>query len=161
MTSRRVSDYRSRVAAVLRCRGCGGLNNYGGVRAGKVARCGVCRVALDVSGKLQGVREEELDHAVEGAPVPVIVLVWDPADPVCRTAAAALERISMKRLGAMLALTVDVEVHPDFPRAQRIDTLPTFVLFREQAEAGRFGGVLEEEALARWILAGEPPVTVH
>lgn len=153
--------YRRSMAAVVRCRGCGGLNNYGGVRPGKVARCGVCRAGLDVSGKLQGVREEELDRAIEGAPVPVILLVWDPADPVCRTAAAALERVSVKNLGGLLALTVDVEVHPDFSQARRIETLPTFVLFRAQAEAGRFRGALEEAALARWILAGDPPVTVH
>ena len=149
------------VAAVLRCRGCGGLNNYGGIRAGKVARCGLCRVALDVSGKLQGIREEELARTVEGSPVPVVLLVWDPADPVCRTVAAALERISARNLGAMVAVAVDVEVHPEFPRSQRIETLPTFVLYRAQAEAGRFAGVLEETPLARWILAGEPPVTVH
>lgn len=162
MTFKIDADYLpAPVAAVLRCRGCGGLNNYGGVRAGKVARCGVCRVALDVSGKLQGVREEELDRAVEGAPVPVVLLVWDPADPVCRTAAAVLERIAVKNLGGFLALTVDVEVHPGFPRSRKIDGVPMFVLFREQAESGRFGGVLDEAALSRWILAGEPPVTVH
>lgn len=149
------------MAAVLRCRGCGGLNNYAGVRPGKVARCGVCRVALDVSGKLQGVRGEELERAVEGAPVPVIALVWDPADPVCRTAAAALERVAVQNLGALLALTVDVEVHPDFPRVRQIDLYPTFLLFRAQVEAGRFAGVLEESPLARWIFAGDPPVTVR
>lgn len=146
---------------VVRCRGCGGLNNYGGVRAGKVARCGVCRVALDVSGKAQGVREEELDRAIEGSPVPVVLLVWDPADPTCRSAAAALERVSVQHLGSLLALTLDVEVHPDFARARSVDAVPAFLLFRGQAEAGRLGGVLAEDALARWVLDGLAPATVH
>lgn len=147
--------------AVLRCRGCGGLNNYGGVRPGKVARCGVCRVALEVSGKSQGVRVDELDRTVEGSPVPVVALVWDPADPTCRTAAAALERVSAQNLGAFLALTVDVEVHADFAAARSVQSLPTFLLFRGQAEAGRLGGVLTEAELARWVLDGHSPATLH
>lgn len=147
---------------VVRCRGCGGLNNYGGVRPGKVARCGVCRGQLDVSGKAQGVREEELTRVVEGSPVPVVVLVWDPADPTCRNAAAALDRVSTSHLGEVLALTVDVEVHPDFPRARAVGAVPGFLLFRSQAEAGRFSGVLSEDVLAKWVFAGETPAaTVH
>ena len=148
--------------AVVRCRSCGGLNNYGGVRPGKVARCGVCRGPLDVSGKAQGVREDELARVVEGSPVPVVVLVWDPADPTCRSAAAALERVSTTHLGELVALTVDIEVHPDFPRTRSVGAVPGFLLFRGQSEAGRFSGVLTDEALSRWVLAGEaPPATVH
>lgn len=147
--------------AVVRCRGCGGLNNYGGVRPGKVARCGVCRVALDVSGKFQGVRVEELDRTIEGSPVPVITLVWDPADPACRTAAAALDRVSAQNLGSFLALSLDVEVHPDFAPARSIDSLPTFLLFRGQQEVGRRSGVLAEDALARWVLEGPTPAAAH
>jgi thioredoxin-like negative regulator of GroEL len=147
--------------AVVRCRGCGGLNNYAGVRPGKVARCGVCRVALEVSGKSQGVRAEELDRTVEGSPVPVIALVWDPADPTCRTAAAALERVSVQNLGSFVALTVDVEVHPGFAPARSVEALPTFLLFRGQQEVGRTSGVLAEDTIARWVLDGLAPATVH
>lgn len=147
---------------VVRCRSCGGLNNYGGVRPGKVARCGVCRGQLDVSGKAQGVREDELARVVEGSPVPVVVLVWDPADPACRNAAAALERVSTGRLGEVLALTVDVEIHPDFPRSRSVPAVPGFLLFKGNEEAGRFSGVLTEDALTRWVFAGEAPLaTVH
>ena len=147
--------------AVVRCRGCGGLNNYGGVRPGKVARCGVCRVALDVSGKFQGVRVDELDRAVEGSPVPVLALVWDPADPTCRRASAALDRVSVENVGAVLALTVDVEVHPGFADARSIDSVPTFLMFRGGREIERRRGLLAEDAIARWVLDGLAPATVH
>ena len=151
-------DERGRI---IRCKGCGALNNYGGHREGKVARCGHCRAGLDVSGRAQGVREEELARAVEGAPVPVVALVWDPADPTCRAAAAALERISARHLGELLALTVDVEVHPGFPRAHGIASLPAFLLFRGGAERApheeRREGVLDERDLERWLLSGAAP----
>ena len=137
---------------VIRCRGCGTLNNYGGARPGKIARCGGCRAALDVSGKPQGVREDELDRAVEGSPAPVVVLVADPADPTCRLAQAALERFAVRRLGTLVALTVDVEVHPRFPHEHSIDAVPTFLLYRSREEAGRLAGVVSEEELEAWVI---------
>jgi thioredoxin 2 len=145
---------------VVRCRGCGALNNYGGARAGKVARCGTCRGALDVSGKPQGVREDELHRAVEGSPVPVVVLVCDPADPAGRIAAGVLERVATRHLGELVALTVDVEVHPRFAGEHAIDALPAFLLYRKQEEAARLGAIAVASAdeLERWVLS---PPTVH
>ena len=146
---------------VLRCRSCGTLNNYRGAREGKVARCGACRTALDESGKPQGVREEELARTVEGSPVPVVALVWDPADPRCREAASRLESLSVRRLGGLVALTVDVEVHPEFPERRSIGAVPAFLLFRGNAEAGRQAGVPAEDELERWVLGAGDPVAVH
>lgn len=146
---------------VLRCRSCGSLNNYPGARPGKIARCGSCRGTLDESGKPQGVREEELARTVEGSPVPVIALVWDPTDPRCREAARQLESLSTRRAGGLIALTVDVEVHPDFPGRRAIETVPSFLLFRGNVETGRQTGAPGEEALERWALKHGDPAAVH
>ena len=140
---------------VLRCRGCGALNNYAGVRAGKVPKCGACRGTLDVSGRSQGVDGESLSRTVEGAPIPVILLVWDPSDPACRSAGAALDRFATRDPGSVIALTVDVEIHPRFPNERSIETIPTLVLFRDGAEVDRNPGGLSEQELARWVAPPE------
>ena len=139
------------MAGIVRCRGCGALNNYAGVREGKVPKCGACRVALDVSGRAQGVAEEALARAVEGSPVPVLLLVWDPSDRACRSVGTAVDRFAARRVGEQLALTVDVEVHPNFPATRAIETVPTLLLFRGGAEADRQASALGEDELERWI----------
>lgn len=146
---------------VLRCRSCGTLNNYPGARPGKIARCGSCRGALDESGKPQGVREEELARTVEGCPVPVVALVWDPADPRCREAARQLESVATRHVGGLIALTVDVEVHPAFPGQRAIESVPSFLLFRASAESSRQAGAPGEKELERWVLGDADPVAVH
>ena len=140
---------------VVRCRGCGALNNYAGVRAGKVPKCGACRATLDVSGRAQGVDGESLSRAVEGATVPVLALVWDPSDPACRSAGAALDRFSMRDAGAVIALTIDVEIHPGFPNERSVETIPTLLLFRGGTETDRRAGGLSEDEIARWIAPAE------
>lgn len=140
---------------ILRCRGCGALNNYAGARAGKVPKCGACRNNLDVSGRTQGVDGESLSRAIEGSTVPVIALVWDPSDPGCRTAGAALDRFAMREPGAVLAFTVDVEIHPGFPKERSVETIPTLLLFRDGTEADRRAVGLSEDELQRWIAPPE------
>ena len=139
------------MSRLLRCAGCGALNNWLGSQPGKVAKCGSCRRALDPRGRPQGVGEDGFRSMVEGAPLPVLVEFRDPADAGCRTVSSTLAAYAARRVGEIVFLSVDVEVHPQLARAHAVDGLPTFVLYANGREISRERGPLTGDDFDRWL----------
>jgi thioredoxin 2 len=136
---------------IFRCAGCGGVNRVGQAPAGQQPVCGRCKQPLDVSGAPQEVDAAGLKAAVSASPIPVLVDFWAPWCPPCRRAAPLLEQLARARAGQVLVLKVNTQDHPEAAAPHRIQSIPSFLLFRGGAERDRQVGLPPPEAFARWV----------
>jgi len=134
---------------MYRCTACGALNN---VRPGGsgTAVCGRCKSALDLSGTPQEVDAAGLSRAVTSASVPVLVDFWAPWCGPCRMTSPVVESFAREARGRFITLKVNTDDNPEAANAYGIQSIPTFLLFKNGSVVGRHSGALGKEALAAW-----------
>lgn len=135
----------------FRCAACGAHNRIGEAPGGTAPVCGRCQAPLDVSGSPQAVNGEELERAIAGSPIPVLVDFWAPWCGPCRAAAPMLEEIGHARAGEVLVLKLDTQENPGGSGARGIRSIPTFVLHRGGTEIGRRVGLQPRAELEQWL----------
>jgi thioredoxin 2 len=66
-------------------------------------------------------------------------------------AAPLLEEIGREHPGQLLVLKVNTDENPELASAYQVTGLPTFVLFSNQRELGRQGGLPPAAAFRSWV----------
>ena len=134
----------------FRCAKCGAFNRVKN-KDGKSPVCGRCKEKLDVSGAPQQVTGAELERAVKGAPVPVLVDFWAAWCGPCRMAAPILDEIARSKAGEIVVLKLDTDANQDAARRHSVQGIPLFVMFREGQEAARQTGLPPKSAFKSWV----------
>ncbi len=140
----------------FRCVRCGAFNRVREPPADGAPVCGRCKQDLDLSGTPQSADGAQLEAAVRGSPVPVLVDFWAPWCAPCRMAAPIFEQLARRRAGGLTVLKVNSDEAQDASSRYGIRAIPTFVLFAEGAEQRRHSGLLGLEELARWVDGATP-----
>jgi thioredoxin 2 len=142
---------------MYRCKSCGVLNNLRLVSKG-TAICGRCKAGLDLSGAPQEVDAAALARVVQSATVPVLADFWAPWCGPCRATAPVVDALAREKRGELLTLKVNTDANPSAGQAYGIQGIPTFIVFRNGAIAGRRAGAMGKSDLAAWVaqVSGAP-----
>jgi thioredoxin 1 len=84
--------------------------------------------------------EATFDEVVGSGPGPVLVDVAAEWCPPCRQMEPILEELAVEEGGALVVASIDADAHPEVARRLGVMSFPTFVVFVEGEERGRFVG---------------------
>jgi thioredoxin 2 len=137
---------------IMRCPSCGAQNRIPPDKLDRRARCGECHNGISLAGAPYAVTSSaEFFDLVAKSPLPVLVDFWAAWCGPCRTVAPELEKLAKERSGALFVAKVNTEELTDVASRFAIQSIPTFVLFKEGREAARASGAMPASQLARAV----------
>src|SRR5262249_45371185 len=112
-------------------------------RVGENARCGNCPAPLSPTSEPYPISSAtEFNELVTKSPLPVLVDFWAPWCGPCRTVAPELAKLARQRRGSVLVAKLNTEELPNVASRFSIQSIPTFILFKQGREIGRASGAM-------------------
>jgi thioredoxin 2 len=141
------------------CGSCGTRNRVPTIRLTQAGRCGSCKAPLPPASEPIEVDEASFDRIISQATVPVLVDFWAEWCGPCRMAAPEVHALAREVAGQALVLKVDTEANPGLAARYRIQSIPSFIIFRNGQIVFRHAGVASRNGMRRWLeLEGAPAV---
>ena len=79
----------------------------------------------------QAMNAEAFQTALAQSEMPVLVDFWAPWCTYCRRIGPSFDKIAQQYAGSLLVGTVNIDEEPDLARQERIEVIPTLVLYRD------------------------------
>ncbi len=135
---------------IVRCASCGTENRVPASRLDQKARCGRCRAAVGpLDAPYPVTSSAEFGELIGQSPLPILVDFWASWCGPCRVVAPEIAKIAASRAGSVVVLKVSTEELPDVGQRFGIQSIPTFVLFREGREIARASGAMPAAQIER------------
>ena len=77
----------------------------------------------------QAMNAEAFQTALAQSEIPVLVDFWAPWCTYCRRIGPSFDKIARQYAGSLLVGTVNIDEEPDLARQERIEVIPTLVLY--------------------------------
>ena len=139
-------------AALIRCGSCEAVNRVPVKRLKENPICGKCKRLLDFPMGPLNVSADTFDRELATWPETVVVEFLRKTCSICRTIDPAVEDIAFLRAGRLKVLRIDIDAEPALSLRYGIVTAPTFLVFKNTAQAARLDGVPREKSeLLQWI----------
>jgi len=137
---------------ILSCPSCSQANRQVYGQWDAVVRCGRCKEELPrPAAVVEVVDPQSFRSLVAEVPCPVFVDFWAPWCGPCRSVAPEIERLAGLMDGEALIVKVDTEALPEVASENRIQSIPTFVLFHRGTEVTRTSGAMSATRLKAFI----------
>ena len=138
------------------CTHCNATNRIDVDRArSKDPVCGKCREPLEFHSFISELGVEQLEKLIARAGDKMVgVDFWAPWCGPCMSFAPTFERVAARNAENMIFVKVDTEAHQVASEVFRIQSIPTFVIFKSGVERTRQSGALPESTFEDWLLNG-------
>jgi thioredoxin 2 len=131
------------------CPACDAVNRVPRERLNSGGRCGKCHHPLFTSHPIAMARQR-IDRHIERSSIPLLVDFWAEWCAPCKMMAPNFERAAGLLEPKVRLAKVNTEEEQDLARRYGIRSIPTLVLFKDGAEAGRVSGALDLQRLLDW-----------
>lgn len=132
------------------CPSCRTSNRIPAERLNQKAHCGHCRapiVPLEAPAEIGS--EDEYRELITKTPLPVLIDFWAPWCGPCRMVAPEISALAKEKAGRLVVAKVNTEELKGLAAGQRINAIPTLVLFRGGVEVDRESGAMRRPAIVQ------------
>ena len=134
------------------CPACGAQNRIPARHLSSTGKCGACKGELPPLGQPIDVDEAGFDEIVAAAKVPVLVDFWAEWCGPCKMAAPEVKEFAREMAGRAIVLKVDTDENQSLGARYRIQSIPTFMVFRDGELVVQQAGVAPRATMRRWIV---------
>jgi thioredoxin 2 len=142
--------------AIVTCKNCGSKNRVEANKSeGKVARCGKCGQALEVSAEPGPSDNEPLvvtdatfQRDVLGASGLVLLDCWAPWCGPCRMVGPIMDQLARESNGRYRIAKLNVDENPRIAGQFQIQSIPTMLLFKDGKLIDRLIGAQPKQTIA-------------
>ena len=100
---------------------------------------------------IRAVTDQEFDHVVERAGMPVLVEFWQPGCGGCRALLKELELLQFETAGRLLILMMNVQENFQIPAEMEIASLPALALYRNGQFEWFLGGLGKKDEILKQL----------
>jgi thioredoxin 2 len=137
---------------LIRCRACRTLNRVPVEKLSSHPACGICKTPLEYPHAPINVTISSYDAQINEWPEIILAEFWAKWCGYCRAIEPFINELAAKRAGRLKIVKVDVDSEPILARRFTIKATPTFVLYRNGRQLGRFDGApVRNSELEYWI----------
>jgi thioredoxin 2 len=131
------------------CPACDAVNRVPSERLGSGGRCGKCHHPL-FTGQPIHLTSQRIDRHVERSSIALLVDFWAAWCAPCKMMAPVFERAAGMLEPHVRLAKVNTEEEQELARRYGIRGIPTVILFKDGAEAGRLAGAMDLQQLLGW-----------
>jgi len=133
------------------CLHCGTTNNAPLSAGGKKVVCGRCKEELPSPGKVIEPQPNEAFTLFQKSALPVLVDFYSKSCLPCELMHPAIVSLAERRMGELMVVRIDVEVHPEMAAGFGIQGVPTFIILYRGNERARSVGQMTETDFSLWV----------
>ena len=133
------------------CAACGQQNRVPARHLASRGKCGACKAELQPLGEPVEADRALFDEVVAGATVPVFVDFWATWCGPCRMVAPEVKKLATRLAGKALVLKIDTDKEGEVAGRFGIQSIPTFMVFKDGKPVVRESGARNELGLAKLV----------